>query len=121
VFLGLCTAWRAWRARADHHRDGAVARRGEIGVLTVAAVTFANGGDNIAVYVPVFTTAGTGGIVVYTVVFLILLAVWCLAALFVATRPLAADALARWGNVVLPVVLIGLGLVILVENGAFGL
>jgi len=28
-------------------------------VLPVAAVTFANGGDNIAVYVPVFATAGT--------------------------------------------------------------
>ena len=33
-------------------------RRAARRVLEVAAVTFANGGDNIGVYVPVFTTAG---------------------------------------------------------------
>lgn len=121
VFLGLWVGWQAWRERGDAHRDDTAARRSEIGVLPVAAVMFANCGDNIAVYVPVFTTAGSAGIVVYTVVFLILLGVWCVAALFVATRPLFADVLARWGDSVLSVVLIGIGVAILVENGAFGL
>jgi cadmium resistance protein CadD (predicted permease) len=41
-------------------------------VLTVAAVTFANGGDNIGVYVPVFATAGPAGLVGYSAVFLVL-------------------------------------------------
>nr|WP_299928846.1 hypothetical protein [uncultured Nocardioides sp.] len=36
-----------------------------VGALTVAAVTFANGGDNIGVYVPVFIAVGTGALVAY--------------------------------------------------------
>ena len=40
---------------------------------------------------------------------------------YFATRPVIAGALSRWGHIVLPVVLIGLGVLILVEGGAFGL
>jgi cadmium resistance protein CadD (predicted permease) len=49
-----------------------------VGVLAAAAVTFANGGDNIGVYVPVFVAVSPGGLVAFAVVFLILVAVWCL-------------------------------------------
>lgn len=54
-------------------------------MLEVAAVTFANGGDNIGVYVPVFATAGVGGMSVYAVVFLVLVALWYFAGRFFAT------------------------------------
>jgi len=47
--------------------------------------------------------------------------VWCFAGRYFATRPLVATALSRWGHVLLPLVLIGIGLLILVEGGAFGL
>jgi cadmium resistance protein CadD (predicted permease) len=81
------------------------------GVWTVAGVTFANGGDNIGVYVPVFAAAG--GVTVFVVVFLVLVGVWCVAGWFVATRPVIARALTRGGHVLLPVVLVGVGLLIL--------
>jgi cadmium resistance protein CadD (predicted permease) len=87
----------------------------------VAAVTFANGGDNIGVYIPVFAAAGGDGIVIYGVVFLVMVAVWCVAARFLATRPPIARALDRWGHVLLPVVLITIGVLLLVQGGAFGL
>jgi cadmium resistance protein CadD (predicted permease) len=58
---------------------------------------------------------------VFAVVFLALVAIWCTAGRFVATRPVFARALSRWGHIVLPVVLIGVGLLILIEGGAFGL
>ncbi|MDX3107167.1 cadmium resistance transporter [Nonomuraea angiospora] len=119
--LGLKAAWQVWRDRAGGDEDDPPARSGGPKALEVAAVTFANGGDNIGVYVPVFATSGTSGMTVYVIVFLILVAVWCLAGRFFATRPLIARALSRWGHILLPVVLIGLGVVILVEGGAFGL
>ncbi|WP_434094594.1 cadmium resistance transporter [Streptomyces hyaluromycini] len=118
--LGLKAAWQAWKHRGD--ADGEEERaEGGPQALEVAAVTFANGGDNIGVYVPVFATAGVGGMSVYAVVFLVLVAVWCLAGRYFATRPVIAKALSRWGHVLLPLVLIALGLVILVEGGASGL
>ncbi|MCL6667986.1 cadmium resistance transporter [Streptomyces panaciradicis] len=120
--LGLKAAWRAWTDRHDGSDDEEErAGEGGPGPLEVAAVTFANGGDNIGVYVPVFATAGIGGMSVYAVVFLVLVAVWCWAGRFFATRPVIAKALARWGHILLPLVLIAIGLLILVEGGAFGL
>ncbi|WP_337994023.1 hypothetical protein [Actinomycetospora lutea] len=50
-----------------------------------------------------------------------LVAVWVSAGRLPATRPPIARALARWGHVLLPVVLVGIGLVILIEGGASGL
>lgn len=58
--LGAKAAVQAWRHRgaAEEERQ---AGEGGPKPLEVAAVTFANGGDNIGVYVPVFATAGVGG------------------------------------------------------------
>ncbi|EFC81840.1 cadmium resistance transporter [Parafrankia sp. EUN1f] len=120
--LGLKAAAQTWRNRRGGGEDESVQTRdGGPRPLEVAAVTFANGGDNIGVYVPVFATAGVGGMAVYTSVFLVLVAVWCFAGRFFATRPVIAGALARRGHILLPLVLIGLGVLILVEGGAFGL
>lgn len=127
LLLGLRAAWNIWR---DHHPASEVPagepERGpktkpRAGALTVAAVTFANGGDNIGVYVPVFATSGAGGLTSYVVVFLILVAAWCAAGWYFASRPIVARALSRWGHIILPAVLVAIGLTILVEGGAFRL
>ncbi|GAA2670177.1 MULTISPECIES: cadmium resistance transporter [Actinosynnema] len=117
--LGVRAGWTAWRER-DAHEDGDEVDTAA-GAAQIAAVTFANGGDNIGVYVPVFAVAGAGGTVGYAVIFLVGVAVWLAAGRFLAGRPVVARFLARWGHVALPVVLIAIGLVILVEGGAFGL
>ncbi|MEU6790679.1 cadmium resistance transporter [Nonomuraea wenchangensis] len=112
--LGVRAAWRAWRERNGGDGDGEEpGSPGGPGAPAVAAVTFANGGDNVGVYVPVFATSGPAGIAGYAAVFLVLVAVWCLAGRLFATRPLVARALSRWGHVLLPLVLIAVGLVIL--------
>ncbi|MFD4511634.1 cadmium resistance transporter [Streptomyces sp. NPDC058464] len=118
--LGIKAAVQAWRHRKDPEDEKETGEGGPK-ILEVAAVTFANGGDNIGVYVPVFATAGIGGMSVYAVVFLVLLAVWIAAGRYFATRPAIAEILSRWGHIILPVVLTGIGLLILIEGGAFGL
>ena len=114
--LGVRAGWRVWRDRGADDEDEAPEA---VGVFQVAAVTFANGGDNIGVYVPVFTVAGIGGMTTCIAVFLAGVAVWCAASWFLATRPVVARTLARWGHLVLPVVLVAIGLVILIEGGVF--
>ncbi|MEV4222167.1 cadmium resistance transporter [Nonomuraea sp. NPDC049725] len=122
LLLGLKAAWQAWRSHRDGEDEGpGEAPAGGPRAWEVAAVTFANGGDNIGVYVPVFTTAGAGSTTVHIVVFLALVAVWCAVGRFFATRPVVARTLSRWGHVLLPLVLSGIGVAILVEGGAFGL
>ena len=116
--LGIRAAIETWRHRKDPDEEKAK-REGGPKALEVAAVTFANGGDNIGVYVPVFATAGIGGMSVQVAVFLVLVAVWIAAGRFFATRPAIARVLSRWGHILLPVVLIGIGLLILIEGGVF--
>ncbi|PWN04316.1 cadmium transporter [Nocardioides silvaticus] len=118
LLLGAFAAWQVWRNGDD---DNDTVADKPVSALTVAAVTFANGGDNIGVYVPVFLAVGTGALVAYCVVFLALVAVLVLAAKFVATRKPIAEVLERWEHILFPLVLIVLGLVIMVEGGAFGL
>jgi cadmium resistance protein CadD (predicted permease) len=121
--LGLWAAWQAWK----HHRQGDSGEQQPENTqdgpkaLQVAAVTFANGSDNIGVYLPVFAKAGAAGIIVYVAVFLVLVGVWCAAGRFFATRPSVAKIIGRWGHILHPLVLIALGLFILIQGGAFGL
>jgi cadmium resistance protein CadD (predicted permease) len=121
LVLGLRAAWTAWRERSS--RDGGppsddVARwtASGLGVGTTAGVSLANGGDNIGVYVPVFAASRPEVQLIYVVVFLVLVAVWCAAGSLVASHAVVARAMTRWGHIVLPVVLIGLGLTILLEG-----
>jgi cadmium resistance protein CadD (predicted permease) len=115
--IGLRAGWEAWRERREEDDDAPTApsERGP-GIWTVAAVTFANGGDNVGVYIPVFARESAAGVAAYSAVFLVLVAPCCLVGHAVATRPAVARALGRWGDVVFAVVLVVLGVVILAEG-----
>jgi cadmium resistance protein CadD (predicted permease) len=88
--------------------------------LSVAAVTFSNGGDNIGVYVPLFSKYNTmSQITTFTTVFIAMTAVWCIAAYYFVSHPLVASRIRHIGNIILPFVLIGLGIYILIESFLF--
>jgi cadmium resistance protein CadD (predicted permease) len=80
--------------------------------MTVAGVTVANGGDNFGVYIPFFAAA-PAAIPTYIVVFALMTAAWCALGYFVVNNPLLGAHLRRYGDVLLPAVLILLGLYIL--------
>src|SRR5699024_9232343 len=64
IGLGLWAARQAWRNRGKEDDD---AHKGSkrVSMWTVAVVTFANGGDNIGVFVPVFMTVSWDTILGY--------------------------------------------------------
>ena len=119
--LGLWAAWQAWKNRGQDDDDEAQLEGKRVSVWTVAAVTFANGGDNIGVYVPVFVSVSWSAVLAYCIVFLVLVAVLVFLAKWISSRKPIAEALERWEHILFPAVLIGLGIVILVSGGAFGL
>ncbi len=119
--LGLWAAWQAWKNRGQDDDDEAHLEGKRVSVWTVAAVTFANGGDNIGVYVPVFVSVSWSAVLAYCIVFLVLVAVLVFLAKWISSRKPIAEALERWEHILFPAVLIGLGIVILVSGGAFGL
>ena len=89
--------------------------------FNVAAVTFANGGDNIGIYVSLFASINLASLGVILGVFFLLIGVWCYLAYRLSRQPAIAQILARYGHAIVPFVLIGLGIFILVESGSYTL
>lgn len=90
--------------------------RSYLSFLSVAAVTFSNGGDNIGVYVPLFSNYNTiSQITGLTVIFVMMTAVWCAAAYYFVNHPLIVSRIRHIGNIILPFVLIGLGIYIMTD------
>jgi cadmium resistance protein CadD (predicted permease) len=94
---------------------------GFAGVLSVAVVTFANGADNIGIYTPLFASSTLPEVLVTLTVFYLMLFLWCLAGYFIARQPAMAKLLGRYGHIVMPLVLIGLGVFIVLESGTLSL
>ncbi len=91
------------------------------GILKVATVTFANGGDNIGVYVPLFATLTAIDKSIMISIFLIMVFVWLTVAKYLTTHPILAKVLSKYGHIITPIVLCLIGLFILKENGSFNL
>ncbi len=81
-------------------------------------MTFANGGDNIGIYVPLFASVGYASMGVIILVFFALVAAWCYVGYKVGGHPTVAEKIDRYGHIIVPFVLIGLGIYILLENGS---
>jgi len=87
----------------------------------VAAVTIANGGDNIGIYIPLFASGDLAHLLVILWVFLVMIGVWCYVAYRLAQHPSVAKILTNYGKVLTPYILIGLGIYIIVESGTYKL
>lgn len=83
---------------------------------SVAAVTFANGGDNVGIYMPLFANSSLESLLVILGTFFLLVGVWCYAAYRLTQVPAIAETLTRYGNHLVPFVLIGLGVLILIDS-----
>lgn len=85
--------------------------------LSVAFITFANGGDNIGIYVPFFSTLNNNQLVITVVTFFIMVAVWCLIGYRLARVRYVSETLEKYDRWVIPIVFIGLGFYIMAKNG----
>lgn len=86
---------------------------------SIAAIAFANGGDNIGIYIPLFASSDSQSLLIMLSVFFVLVGVWCYAAYQSSRQQKIADILTRYGNTMVPFVLIGLGIFILLDSGTF--
>jgi cadmium resistance transport/sequestration family protein len=82
----------------------------------VAAITFANGGDNIGIYMPLFASCSWESLAIILGEFFLLVGVWCYAAYQLTKIQMIAENLTRYGNFIIPFVLMGLGILILIDS-----
>ena len=112
--IGLRRLWTA--SSGDAMLDPGLKSRSQL--LAVTGVTVANGGDNIGVYVPLFTTMSAPELGLVVALFLALTAVWCGAGYWLVRRAMIGRRIRHYGGRALPWVLIALGIYILVRTEA---
>lgn len=115
----------AWKLRAlvrgedDDDDDDSVSSRG--GFAAVTAITLASGGDNIAIYTPVFAVQSIPRILVTGAVFAVMIALWTGFAWWLTRHPKFGEHVRSVGRLALPFVLIGIGAWVLVEGRSWEL
>ena len=89
-------------------------------VLSVIVVAIANGADNIGVYIPLFTGYSTIQLIVTIIIFVFMMAIWCLLGSTVTNFPKITSMLQKNKHIVVPIIFIGLGIYIFIKSGLFG-
>jgi cadmium resistance transport/sequestration family protein len=113
--------WLIKRGNRDEALEQKELKTSNAGILNVATVTIANGGDNIGVYIPLFATLTITQKSIMITVFLIMVLVWLTIAKYLTRHPTLSNVLSKYGHIITPVVLCFLGFYILKENGTFNL
>jgi cadmium resistance protein CadD (predicted permease) len=85
-------------------------------ILKVSIVTIMNRGDNIGIYIPLFSQAEGAEIAVYVVTYYILLGVWCLVVFLVMRQRHILLVVQKYVHVVIPLLYVGLGVYIVVKS-----
>jgi cadmium resistance protein CadD (predicted permease) len=106
--IGLWGLWQ-WRQRSEDEESPPLAGS----VWAVAALTIANGADDLSVYPPVFRTLGVGPAVITGVVFFVGVAIWCGASALLSAHTGVTRALGHVQDWLGPLVFVALGVVIL--------
>jgi cadmium resistance protein CadD (predicted permease) len=89
-------------------------------IAGVTLVTIANGGDNLGIYIPAFAVHSGSEIVVIAMVFVAMTALWCMLAHWMVNHRRFGAPLRRYGHIFAPLMLIGLGIVIIYKGGSIG-
>ena len=119
IYIGIKGLLRV-RAGAEASAP-AEPRKSRSNILAVTGITVANGGDNIGVYVPLFAVLAWHQKILMILIFMVMTAIWCLLARYLAQHPLIASVLKRYGPWATPFVLILLGFHILYQSGTLAM
>jgi cadmium resistance protein CadD (predicted permease) len=109
--------------RGTDGKEESLEPRGKVGgygrTATVALVTIANGGDNIGIYTPSLAVRSGYEIAVIALLFVVMTALWCYFAHWMVNHPKLGAPIRLYGHRVAPIVLIGLGILIIFQAGGF--
>lgn len=84
---------------------------------TVTLLTIASGGDNLGIYIPYFSSLNWSEVIIALLVFAAGIIGLVEASRLLSTIPGVSETIERYERVIIPLVFIGLGLYIMLENG----
>jgi cadmium resistance protein CadD (predicted permease) len=122
ILMGIKRLFDLWRGIDDDDTVVPGWRSGAAGqILSVATVTIANGGDNISAYTPLFATQGAWQTAAVAAAMLAMTGIWLGAAHWLVNHRTIGAPIRRYGERLVPFVLLALGCYILYRAGSFEL
>nr|WP_279635255.1 cadmium resistance transporter [Paraburkholderia lacunae] len=82
----------------------------------MACVAVANGSDNLAIYVPMSASHSPRDGALISLVFVVMIGLWCAAALWLVEHPLLGAPIRRYGTALLPLILLVIGVSVIAQN-----
>jgi cadmium resistance protein CadD (predicted permease) len=122
ITMGLKSAWEL--GISSDPSEQVSARRsapGHTNIAAVVAMTVANGGDNVSVYIPVFAMRSGPDIALMGIAFGVMTAFWLYLAYWLTRHRTIGVQVRRYTRQLMPVVFITLGVFILYQAGTVNL
>jgi cadmium resistance protein CadD (predicted permease) len=120
ITMGFKSAWELWTSSDANEQVPAGNRRSRTAHANIAAVfamTIANGGDNVSVYIPLFAMRSGSNIAIMGIVFGIMTAIWLNFAYWLTRHRAIGAPVRRYTRQLMPFVFIALGIFILYQAG----
>ena len=119
MFIGARKLFQLWRGREANEGEPETDRRGRgrLRPIAVAAITIANGGDNIGVYAALFAGKSACQLLAMALVFAMMTAAWCAIGHWLVGHPTLGAPIRRHGHWIVPFVLMAIGGLILFGGG----
>lgn len=120
IFLGV----KIWRQGGEDEDEGDIlslfgSRRPNLLFLTVALIVLSSSADDFSIYIPYFTALNLAEILIASIVFFIMVAVLCSVSHRLANINFVSKKIEQYERWIVPIVFIGLGIFIMIENGTF--
>lgn len=116
IYLGIRVAVTGEEEEEEEVAEKLEARGTSRLFWTVALITIASGGDNLGIYIPYFASLSISEIIIALVVFVISISLLCFISYKLAKISFVSTTLEKYERVIVPIVFIGLGIFIMIEN-----
>ena len=114
IFLGIKSLYELYKGNGQNE-ESEIKTNSSLSFMNVAIITFANGGDNIGVYTPLFANIKAKTITLYLSIFTLMVGVWCFLGYYLVKHKTVKNIFERYGRIILPFFLIILGSLILFD------
>lgn len=89
-------------------------------ILSVAFIAIAGGGEELAIYIPYFASLSTRDLIITLITFNLLVPIWCIVCQKAAKMKVIYEIVEKYERILIPIVFIGLGLFVILENKTIG-
>jgi len=89
-------------------------------ILAVAMIAIAGGAEELSIYIPYLASLNTKNLITTLITFILLVPIWCAVCKKLSSVKRIRERIEKFERIIVPIVFIGLGIFVLIENNTLG-